>query len=74
MKHIAQVALAIAAVAGLCAGCGDRGGQVWTPPSSVQQPGDTGNRAHTNVEVFTPPPGTVPPPPPPNSTSGGHSQ
>jgi hypothetical protein len=29
-------------------------GQVYTPESSIQKPGDTGVRAHTNVEVFTP--------------------
>ena len=29
-------------------------GQVYTPESSSQKPGDTGVRAHTNVEIFIP--------------------
>jgi hypothetical protein len=29
-------------------------GQVVTPGSSVQQPEDTGVRAHTNIEIFVP--------------------
>jgi hypothetical protein len=30
------------------------GGQVSTPPSSIEKPGDTGVRAHTNIQIFTP--------------------
>lgn len=29
-------------------------GQVVTPGSSIQQPGDIGVRAHTNIEIFIP--------------------
>jgi hypothetical protein len=30
------------------------GGQVSIPGSSIEQPGDTGVRGHTNIEIFTP--------------------
>jgi len=30
------------------------GGQVWTPRSSIEEPGDVGVRAHTNIQIFTP--------------------
>jgi len=29
-------------------------GQVSTPGSSIEKPGDTGVRAHTNIEIFIP--------------------
>ena len=29
-------------------------GQVSTPESSVEKPGDTGLRAHTNIQIFIP--------------------
>ena len=29
-------------------------GQVYTPQSSIEKPGDTGVRAHTNVQIFIP--------------------
>ena len=32
------------------------GGQVITPGSSIEKPGDVGLRAHTNIEIFTPNP------------------
>jgi hypothetical protein len=47
------------------------GGQVVVPPSSVEQPGDAGKRAHTNVEIFVPYPGTAPTPPSPGSRGVG---
>jgi hypothetical protein len=40
-------------------------GQVSTPNSSVEKPGDVGKRAHTNIQIFTPkrsPAGTQPSP------------
>jgi hypothetical protein len=44
------------------------GGQVLTPESSIEKPGDTGVRAHTNIQIFLPnrggeqrPPGGVAP-------------
>jgi hypothetical protein len=30
------------------------GGRVSTPQSSIEKPGDTGVRAHTNIQIFTP--------------------
>jgi hypothetical protein len=30
------------------------GGQVTTPGSSIEKPGDSGVRAHTNIEIFRP--------------------
>ena len=30
------------------------GGQVLTPESSIEKPGDTGVRAHTNIQIFLP--------------------
>jgi hypothetical protein len=42
--------LGVFAVALLAAG----GGQVSIPRSSVEQPGDTGVRVHTNIEIFIP--------------------
>ncbi len=30
------------------------GGQVSTPQSTIEKPGDTGVRAHTNIQIFTP--------------------
>jgi hypothetical protein len=32
----------------------DTGGQVSTPPSSIERPGDAGARAHTNFQTFVP--------------------
>jgi hypothetical protein len=29
-------------------------GQVWTPGSSVEKPGDVGVRAHSNIQIFSP--------------------
>ena len=30
------------------------GGQVTTPQSTIEKPGDIGVRAHTNIQIFTP--------------------
>jgi hypothetical protein len=30
------------------------GGQVSTPPSTIEKPGDSGVRAHTNTQIFIP--------------------
>jgi hypothetical protein len=38
------------------------GGRIVIPRSGVEQPGDVGQRGHTNVEIFVPRPGTGPPP------------
>jgi len=48
------------------------GGQVSIPESSVEKPGDTGVRAHTNIQVFNP---NRPPqgPPSPSRHSGDGS-
>ena len=29
-------------------------GQIYTPGSSIQHPGDTGVKAHTNIQIFVP--------------------
>jgi hypothetical protein len=49
-------AFAIAALAavGGSAQAQPAGGQVSTPGSSIEQPGDTGVRAHTNIQIFVP--------------------
>jgi len=47
-------AMAMLAAAGGSAQAQPAGGQVSTPESSIEQPGDTGVRAHTNIEIFTP--------------------
>jgi hypothetical protein len=56
------------------------GGQVSIPGSSIEQPGDTGVRGHTNIEIFTPkragddaqaPSGGVGATPPPGPGSAG---
>jgi hypothetical protein len=39
-------------------------GQVFTPGSSIEKPGNTGVRAHTNIQLFIP---NRPPPGPPSS-------
>ena len=61
-------------VAMLSAGCGyaqvpPGAGQVSTPESSIEKPGDAGVRAHTNIEIFTPNRGPFGAPAP--SGSGG---
>jgi len=47
-------AMAMLAAAGGSAQAQPAGGQVSTPESSIEKPGDTGVRAHTNIEIFTP--------------------
>jgi len=54
------------------------GGQIVTPPSGIEKPGDVGKRAHTNVEIFVPNGGSAPPnsaatPGGPQGTNGGKS-
>jgi hypothetical protein len=54
-----RVALQALAAAILAAGNGlaqapPGAGQVVTPASSAQKPGDTGVRAHTNIQIFIP--------------------
>ena len=51
--------MAVLAVALLAAGNGyaqvpPGTGQVSTPESSIERPGDTGVRAHTNLQIFIP--------------------
>jgi hypothetical protein len=45
------------------------GGQVVTPGSSIEKPGDVGVRAHTNIQLFIP--DRSPPGPPSPSRGGG---
>jgi hypothetical protein len=40
-------------------------GQVTTPESSIEKPGDTGVRAHTNTQIFIPNQGAYGAQPPP---------
>ena len=47
-------ALALLAVDGGHAQLPSGGGQVSIPRSSVEQPGDTGVRVHSNIEIFIP--------------------
>ena len=59
-----RVAFQALAIALLAAGSGHAqdppgAGQVVTPESSVQTPGDTGVRAHTIIQIFIPNQGTV---------------
>jgi hypothetical protein len=48
------LAVAILAAGGGHAQVPTRTGQVWTPESSIEKPGDTGVRAHTNIQIFIP--------------------
>ena len=48
------LALAMLAASGAHAQVAPAGGQVSTPESSLAQPGDTGVRAHTNIQIFVP--------------------
>jgi hypothetical protein len=46
--------LALIAAAEGCGQTPPAGGQVSTPQSSIEKPGDTGVRAHTNTQIFIP--------------------
>jgi hypothetical protein len=46
-------------------------GQVSTPESSVEKPGDTGVRAHTNIQIFIPNQGANGPHTPPGGGGPG---
>ena len=46
-------------------------GQVSTPESSIEKPGDTGVRAHTNIQIFIPNQGANGAPAPPGRGSPG---
>ena len=48
------LAFALLAVGNVYAQSPPGAGQVVTPGSSIQQPGDIGVRAHTNIEIFIP--------------------
>ena len=48
------IAVATLAVSSGHAQVPSTGGQVSTPESSIEKPGDTGVRAHTNIQIFTP--------------------
>ena len=70
--------LLLRAVAGtmLSAGSGHAqlaptGGQVVTPESSIEQPGDAGVRAHTNIQIFIPSGAVADPPSPWRTDDGG---
>jgi hypothetical protein len=78
--------IALLAASGGHAQAPSAGGQVLTPESSNEKPGDIGVRAHTNIEIFRPnrgadggqaPPGGVPggaqllPPQPPGTEGVG---
>jgi hypothetical protein len=59
VKRWPRLSLGVLVVALLAAGNGDAqappgAGQVSTPESSIEKPGDTGVRAHTNIQIFTP--------------------
>jgi len=44
-------------------------GQVATPDSSIEKPGDSGVRAHTNIEIFRPKMPVTMAPRPPSATN-----
>jgi hypothetical protein len=46
--------IALLATAGGHAQVPSAGGQVFTPESSIEKPGDNGVRAHTNIQIFLP--------------------
>jgi hypothetical protein len=59
LRRMALTSVGAVAIAAVAAGCAraqtpSDGGQVSIPRSSVEQPADVGNRAHTNVEIFVP--------------------
>jgi hypothetical protein len=49
-------------------------GQVVTPPSSIEKPGDSGVRAHTNTQIFIPNRGPAGTRAPPGGTDTGAPQ
>ena len=51
---IFRVIVALLAASGVHAQTSPVGGQVTTPDSSIEKPGDSGVRAHTNIEIFRP--------------------
>ena len=68
--------LGVVAGAMLSAGSGHAqlaptGGQVVTPESSIEQPGDAGVRAHTNIQIFIPSGAVADPPSPWRTDDGG---
>ena len=50
------------------------GGQVSTPQSTIEKPGDSGVRAHTNTQIFIPNRGPDGRPVPPGGTDTGAPQ
>ena len=75
-RNGACLASLLAAVALPAAGYGQAqpapgGGQVSVPGSSIEKPGDTGVRAHTNVEIFIPNRGAGGAPKAPGGDSSG---
>ena len=50
------LAVAVLAAGSVRAQAPPAGGQISTPQSSIEQPGDVGVRAHTNIQIFTPNP------------------
>ena len=61
-KHWPRLTTEVLAVALLATGYGyaqtpPGAGQVSTPESSIEKPGDSGVRAHTNIQIFIPNPG-----------------
>jgi hypothetical protein len=65
------VALALPAASSAQVPPAPGGGQVAVPGSSIEKPGDTGVRAHTNVEIFIPNRGGAGVPSAPGGASSG---
>ena len=66
-------ALALVAAEGYCQTPPGEG-QVVTPPSSIEKPGDSGVRAHTNTQIFIPNRGLAGTRAPPGGTDTGAPQ
>jgi hypothetical protein len=75
-KRCPRLSVGVVAVALLASGNGyaqapPGAGQVSTPESSIQKPGDTGVRAHTNTQIFIPNQGASGAHPPPGASGPG---
>jgi hypothetical protein len=75
-SHAARFGGQVLAFALLAAGAGyaqapPGAGQVVTPGSSIEEPGDTGVRAHTNIQIFIPNQGPASGQSPPGDASPG---
>jgi len=66
--------IVLLASSGLRAQAPAAGGQVSTPDSSIEKPGDSGVRAHTNIQIYRPNRGADGGPAPPVSSGPGAPQ